>query len=348
MTTVASAVFAVLAAVLIARGRCGVTVPVIAAAVSIVATMAERSRGGSPPAWGPSLLPLLAELAALTVIVALVTHRARPQAVMLGGGAAGLAAAVLVLRLTTPSSWLAAAGACGLWGMTAVSAAAVGLHLRRQDRRRDRVAAEARRTQRLRLARDLHDHVAHDVSEMLAAAHAGLVVGGDPAAATALFARIEQAGQHALGALDRTVHALDEEPPGLDELPALVAGFDAAGPVRAGLALDHLPAGLVPSDVSAVVYRTVAEALTNVRRHAPAASAVSVAVTRTGSGTVAVTVTNDLPAGATVTPAPRATPGGRGLPGLAAAAATVGGRVDAGPHDGGWRLRAELPLAGPS
>jgi signal transduction histidine kinase len=109
------------------------------------------------------------------------------------------------------------------------------------------------------------------------------------------------------------------------------------------LSLDPLPAKSIPDDVSALAYRIVAEALTNVRRHAPAATTVHVAVTRTAADTLTVTVTNDLPA-ASAAPA-RSTPGGRGLPGLAAVAAAVGGRVDAGPHGDRWRLHAALPLA---
>ena len=345
MMTVASAVLSVVAAVVVVRGRGAVVgaAAVVAAAGSVAVTMAERAPGGSPPVWGLSLLPLLAEFSALTMIVIRVTHRAPPRVAVLGAGSAGVAVALLVLRLTGPPSWIAAVGACGLWGLTAVGAVVVGLHLRRQDRRREQVVAQARRAQRQGLARDLHDYVAHDVSEMIAAAQAGLVAGGDPATAAALFGRIEQAGQHALAALDRTVHMLVEQSPGLDDLPALVAGFDAAGSVHAGLSLDLLPAKSIPDDVSALVYRTVAEALTNVRRHAPAATAVHVAVTRAAADTLTVTVTNDLPA-ALAAPV-RSTPGGRGLPGLAAAATAVGGRVDAGPHGDHWRLHAALPLA---
>jgi signal transduction histidine kinase len=341
--TLAPAVLAVVAAVLVVRGRFALSAVAVAVTVSITVTITERSPSGSPAAWGLPVLPLLAEFSALTVIVARVTHRSRPWAAALGAGTAGLASAVLVLRLTGPPSLLAAVGACCLWGLPAVAAVAAGLHLRRQDRRREQAAAEARRAQRLGLARDLHDYVAHDVSEMVAAAQAGLVVGGDPATAAGLFRRIEQAGQHALAALDRTVHMLGDGLPGLDELPVLVAGFDAAGSVRAELSLDPVPADSIPADISALAYRTVAEALTNVRRHAPAATAVSVAVTRTDAGILTVTVTNDLP---TTTAAPaRATPGGRGLPALIAAAAALHGRVDAGPHGDRWRLRAELPLA---
>ncbi|WP_430789205.1 sensor histidine kinase [Actinoplanes sp. G11-F43] len=278
---------------------------------------------------------------------------------MFGAGAAGAAAALLVLRVTGPPSLLAAIGACALWSLPAAGAAAVGLHLRGQDRRRDRAAGEALRGQRLSLARDLHDYVAHDVSEMLATAQAGRVAGGDPATAAVLFERIEQAGQHALATLDRTVHMLGGQPPAPGESPAsgrtpllgelslLVARFGGAGPVRAELDMEPLPADAVTSEVAALTHRIVTEGLTNVRRHAAAAAGVAVAVTRTRAGMLTVTVTDHPPA-TPVGPVPEAVSrtarGGRGLPELAAAAAALGGVLVAGPHGGGWRLRADLPL----
>ncbi|WP_240810349.1 sensor histidine kinase [Actinomadura sp. WMMA1423] len=348
----ASAVLAVVAVAVVMRGgtdRVGTITAVVAAAASITvtaATAAGRSPRWAPPEWDVPLLPLLTELGALTVLTARFAHRGRATTAVLGAGATGLATALLVLRLFRPTSWPAGAGACGLWTLAVLAAAAVGLHLRFQDGRRERHAAESLRAQRLRLARDLHDFVAHGVSEMVAGAQAGQVVGADPAQAAMLFQRIEQAGQQALATLDQTVHMLDtpEAVPraGLEELPALVAGFDAVGPTRAVLDLDPALTGALPDDVSSVAYRTVAEALTNVRRHAPAAPRVSVTVTRTGPDTLTLTVTNRLP---TTAPAPpRSAPAGRGLPGLAAAAAAIGGRVEAGPHGADWRLRARLPL----
>jgi len=352
-TEPASAALAVVATATVLRGgtgRAGATVTVAAALASgaVTAVVASgRAPSGSPPGWGAPLLPFLVELAALTTLIVRFAHRGRWGVAVLGAGATGLATALLVLRLTSPPSWLAAVGATALWAMGAAGAAALGVHFRRQDQRRERYAAEARRDQRLRLARDLHDFVAHDVSEMVAGAQAGLVVGDDPAHAAALFRGIEQAGQHALATLDRTVHMLHDPASapgsGLDDIPGLVARFEAVGPGRAVLDLDPALGATVPSAVSAVAFRAVAEGLTNVRRHAPTATLVDVAVTRTGPDTLIVTVANDLPAGGEKPS--RDTPSGHGLPGLVAAAAAVGGRVDAGPHGGGWRLTAELPLS---
>lgn len=351
-TEPASAALAIVATAVVLRGgpgRAGTILTVAAASVSGSVTAivaAGREPGWSPPGWGPTLLPFLIELAALATLTVRCAHRGRPGVAALGAGATSLAIALLVLRLTSPPSWLAAVGACALWAVGAAAVAALGLHLRRQDRRRERYAALARRLQRRRLARDLHDFVAHDVSEMVAGAQAGLVVGDDPVQAAELFRSIEQAGQHALATLDRTVHMLDDPASapgsGLDDVAALVAGFGAVGPGRAVLDLDPALPATVPAAVSAVAFRTVAEALTNVRRHAPTAVLVSVAVTRTGPDALAVTVINDLPAGARKPS--RDAPAGRGLPGLAAEAEAVGGRIGAGPHGTGWRLTAELPL----
>ncbi|GIG47992.1 hypothetical protein Dsi01nite_060330 [Dactylosporangium siamense] len=347
-----SAALTIVAVVVVMRGalsRTDTTLAVTAAVVSVIVTVgiaAGRPPGEGSPEWGASLLPSLIELAALMALTVRFAHRGRTESALLGAGAASLAIALLVLRLTSPASWPATVGAGGLWGLGAAVAAAVGLHLRRQDQRRERYAAEARRAQRLRLARDLHDFVAHDVSEMVAGAQAGQVVGADPAHAVALFRRIEQAGQHALATLDRTVHMLETQAStpgsGLEDVPALVARFDATGPVRARLTFDPTLTDSVPVAVAALAYRIVAEALTNVRRHAATATLVSVDVTRTGLSTLALTVTNDL--SATAEQASRGVPAGRGLAGLAAAAGAVGGRVDAGRHDAGWRLSAQLPL----
>jgi signal transduction histidine kinase len=351
-TVFASATLTIVAVAVVVRrgtGPAGVTATVAAAVVSVTVTAviaAGRFPSGVPPRWGMSLLPFLIELAALAVLIARFAHRGRPGPAIAGAGMSGLATALLVLRLTSPSSWPAAIGSGGIWAVAAAMAGAVGLQLRRQDRRRERYAADARRAQRQRLARDLHDFVAHEVSEMVAGAQAGLVVGGDPAHSETLFRRIEQAGQHALAVLDRTVHMLEDPatPPGagLADVPALVAGFGAAGPVRAVLDLDSALTATVPGAVSAVAFRTVAESLTNVRRHAPTATLVTVTVTRDGLDTLALTITNDL--GTTAEKPPRAAPAGRGLPGLVAAAEAVGGRIQAGPHGAGWRLSARLPL----
>jgi signal transduction histidine kinase len=322
-----------------------VAAAVVSAAVSGI-TAAGRVHGSAPPGWGAALLPLVIEWTALALLTVRFAHRGRPGTATLGAGTTGLALSLLVLRLTAAPTPLAAIAACGLWGLAAVAAIAVGLHLRAQDRRRARHVAEARREQRLRLARDLHDFVAHDVSEMVAGAQAGQVVATDPTNAAALFRRIEQAGQHALATLDRTVHMLDTpgafDGPGPESLPELIDRFGAAGPARTVVDLDPALTGALPAEVSAVAYRVVAEALTNVRRHAPAATVVSVAVARAAVDLLSVTVTNDR---STAMEGPaRGAPAGNGLAGLAAAVGALGGTVDARPHGGGWRLVARIPL----
>lgn len=95
--------------------------------------------------------------------------------------------------------------------LRAAVAVGAGLHLRSVDALRVRVVADARRAQRLDLARDLHDFVAHDVSGIVAQAQAAqLVAGHDSSTALAALRRIEQAGLKALASMDNTVHMLHE------------------------------------------------------------------------------------------------------------------------------------------
>jgi signal transduction histidine kinase len=124
--------------------------------------------------------------------------------------------------------------------------------------------------------------------------------------------------------------------PGLDLVPELVGGVGAAGlPVSLSVAgtRRELPAGL---DLAA--YRVVQEALTNVLKHAPAAStAVRIAYR---NDDLLIEVTDD---GAALTV--RESGGGRGLLGLRERIAIYGGSLDAGPRPGGgWRVRATIPL----
>ncbi|MCX5229998.1 sensor histidine kinase [Streptomyces sp. NBC_00233] len=189
----------------------------------------------------------------------------------------------------------------GFGAVLVVRAAPAGLQLRGLDATRRRSVEAARRDQRLALAHDPHDFVARDVSGMVALGQAGTVLAAsDPARAAALFERIERAGQQALGPLDRTVHLLrtpeeqresERAPqPGLDELPVLVERLAEAG--GAVVRLESPPGATdVPREVASTAYRIVVEALTNVRRHAPAARAVTVRVRRV-AGRLEVTVSD--------------------------------------------------------
>ena len=135
--------------------------------------------------------------------------------------------------------------------------------------------------ERLRIARELHDVVAHSMSVI--AMHAGaarLAVGTDPASERAALDVIESSSREALGEMRRLVTVLRDENadaaarspvPGLADLPTLVASV-AAG----GLTVDVKTEGdleVVPSGVSLAAYRVIQEALTNVVRHAGPTSA---------------------------------------------------------------------------
>ncbi|WP_084958701.1 sensor histidine kinase [Thermoactinospora rubra] len=322
------------AAVLLSRARPGIAAAV-AGAASVAASLAHPLTG----TLSGQLVWPVAEAPPLLVLTVLAVRLAPPRWAVLGGGLSGLAVALVLLKVVWPEQPSLVFGACAAWGLGAVAAAAVGLYLRSLDARRVRAVAEATRLQRLSLARDLHDFVAHDVSGMLVQAQAAAVIAGPlPEPVAEALRRIEEAGQRALAALDRTVHLLNEPGPGIEGIAALADGFSPA--VRVELSL--VPAAEVPGQASALAYRVVSEALTNVRRHAPRATAVAVTVAREGRRLL-VRVAND---GADDGGAGGTRNGGFGLPGLARLLESRGGSLTAGPHGGGWLVTADIPVEG--
>lgn len=102
-----------------------------------------------------------------------------------------------------------AAAQSSFFALGAAAAAATGGGLRTLETRRIRAVHEARRSQRLQLAGDLHDFVAHDVSGIVVLAQAAQVIGADrPEEVLPLLRQIEASGLQALGSMDRTVHML--------------------------------------------------------------------------------------------------------------------------------------------
>jgi len=199
--------------------------------------------------------------------------------------------------------------------------------------------------ERLRIARDVHDVVAHAMVEInVQAGVAAHLLDRDPEQARSALREIKAASGTALNGLRSTLGVLRDpdggapvEPTaGLDDLDDLAAGLRAAG-VRVTFAVDPLPAGA--SAVETVVYRVVQEALTNVLRHA-GASAVHVRVAREDDA-VGVEVRDDGAGTATGAPAGA----GQGLRGMRERAAAIGGTVESGPAPGGgWRVAARLPV----
>ncbi|WP_157845461.1 sensor histidine kinase [Kitasatospora phosalacinea] len=327
------------------RGRYGaaaVTTACGAASVTVTAALWATGPWTEAERWAGVVG--LVELAALLLAVVLSLRAEDGPRCAAAAWTAGGAVALWPSRFDGPTDALTL---FGFGSMLSLPAVLIGLYLRGLDDGRARAVAEARRTQRLELAHDLHDFVAHDVSGMVAQAQAGAYLASvDPARAAEMFERIEQAGQRALASLDRTVQLLrsqeaaDRGPqPGLAGLAGVAEQFTAAGGAEVRV---ELPEGPVPREVEGTVHRIVVESLTNVRRHAPVARTVEVRARRNGER-LEVTVTDDGGA-----PAPGGRPrrgGGSGLPGLAARVEALGGSLEAGPYGRqGWRVTASLPL----
>ncbi|MFC4013858.1 sensor histidine kinase [Nonomuraea purpurea] len=307
-----------------------------AAAVLSLAVTPARALGVIEPVPGADVSGLVESLA-LMALAGLVVRYAPPSRAATAAPAAGLAASVWLLRSFEPASVLEGVGVCAFWGLGALLAVAVGGHLRHVEARQARAVADARTALRLRLAGDLHDFVAHDISEMIAHAQAGTVT-GDPLRA---LERVEAAGQRAMSMLDRTLDMLHHDRPrspagDLDGVRAAAERFSAAGAAQVHLRMDPVE---VPAEVGALAYRIVVEGLTNVRRHAPEATRVDLAV-GAGSGGLEITMVND---GVTRTRGPRR--GGSGLAGLAALVREQGGALVTETVRDGWSLTARLPLA---
>ncbi|MEU5881291.1 histidine kinase [Spirillospora sp. NPDC047279] len=300
-----------------------------------------------PPIGNPSML---LELSGLLVVVTRVIwqlprERLVPMTVLVGGAIVIIpfrGSAISLLLFSAPLAVLVAiAIGAGLW-------------LRAIDARRARALTAARRDERLELARDLHDFVAHHITGIVVQAQAARFTAGSaaprsPEQLDAMFAGIEKAGTEALTSMRRMVGLLREaqdnrdagaagsatRPVGdLARVEELVAGFGSP-PASLDIAGDL---GELPPEVATSVHRIVQEALTNARKHAADATAVRVRVGRTAEG-VEVTVRDDgqgrgrrLPSGAF------------GLVGLGERVEALGGRIHAGPRpEGGWEVVAVLP-----
>jgi signal transduction histidine kinase len=211
--------------------------------------------------------------------------------------------------------------------------------------------ADARRAveeERARIARELHDVIAHSVGVMVVqAGGAERVLPKDPAAAVDALRSVQTTGRQALAEMARLVgilRGLGEEiglapQPGLAEIATLVDASRAAG-LDIDVCIDGTQRALPPG-VELTVYRVVQEALTNVRKHG-VGSRAAVRV-RFGSRDVEVEVRNPTDS-ANRAGAPG---GGHGLIGMRQRVEIYDGRLESGPlPDGTFRVRAEIPVAG--
>ncbi|WSI35820.1 sensor histidine kinase [Streptomyces sp. NBC_01341] len=233
--------------------------------------------------------------------------------------------------------------------IVAIVAAAELLRVRREQwaaARSEREAAERRRAdgERLRMARELHDVLAHSISVINVQAGVGLaLLDSDPEQARTALTTIKSASKEALGEVRQVLESLrtpGDAPrapaPGLDRLPELVEQAAAAG-----LAVTVGTSGVqeaIPPGADLAAFRIVQEALTNVVRHSGSRTADVKVVY--GGARLLLLVDDEGPAAAG-----DAGGSGNGLVGMRERAAALGGTVDAGPRaGGGFRVAAEIPL----
>ncbi|ATL81015.1 sensor histidine kinase [Streptomyces malaysiensis subsp. malaysiensis] len=239
------------------------------------------------------------------------------------------------------------------WAMAIVAASELARVRREQWARvrAEREAAARRRAdeERLRIARELHDVLAHSISVINVQAGVGLaLLDQDPEQARTALTTIKAASKEALGevrqVLDtlRTSGASGAAPrspaPGLDRLEELTGQAAAAG-----LAVRVEVAGVrtaLPPGADLAAFRIVQEALTNIVRHSGSRNAH--VLLRYAPGELELRVDDDGPAAGG-----EVTGGGNGLVGMRERAAALGGTVEAGPRpDGGFRVRARIPFRG--
>jgi signal transduction histidine kinase len=217
------------------------------------------------------------------------------------------------------------------------------------QRAREAETHAAALAERARIARDIHDVLAHSlaaVSVNLQAAEGLLASDTLPAGNPELIKAqecIDRAGtltREGLAAARRAILALREDAAPLpDQLAALAAQYRAAGDATINLTVSGEPHPL-SEQVTHVAYRTVQEGLTNARKHAPG-QPVTLGL-GFEPGYVTVTVTNPLPPQDQHAPLAE-TGAGAGLTGLKERAALAGGTVEAGPADGAWRVDLTIP-----
>ena len=288
-----------------------------------------------------------------TVVMAYsVALHARPGRDLIGLaiGLAGLAvAAAATARVSDSSDWafdlLLLSVAWGMGRLVRARQREVAQAERERDERGRAAAAE----ERARIARELHDLVAHGVSVMgIQAAAAQVLIDDDPQAARAAMFAVERISRDALAEMHHLVGVLRDDvaeatsltpQPGLGDLTALLADVRSAGlPVE--LTVEGNRRSLA-AGVELSAYRIVQEALTNSLKHAgPATATVSVRYRDTD---LELSIADT---GAPLAPAATAG-GGRGIPGMRERVSLYGGELHAGRSNGGYLVHARLPLATP-
>jgi signal transduction histidine kinase len=295
---------------------------------------------------------------ALVVYTVAVSGPRRRSAVALAVAVALVvsADAIALLAGRPTVEWPTAVNVIAASALLMAGAWTIGVAVREQRAQAARTARDLTRRavadERLRIARELHDIIAHSMSLItMKAGVAAYLLDTRPQDARPALALIEATGREALAEMRRIVGAMRGDPgtagddtdwapaPGVAELPALAHRARQAG-VRVELAVRATRE--LPEGTALTVYRIVQEALTNVAKHAaPATCEVRVDI---GADEVTIEITDDGP-GQRVPPA---VPGGHGLIGMRERVHLYGGRFSAGTRAvGGYRVIAAIPVAAP-
>lgn len=242
------------------------------------------------------------------------------------------------------------------WAGGTVMALAIGYMMRRQAETtyqlreaQDALAREAVLQERNRIAREVHDVIAHSLTvTMMHITAARMAVHRDPEEAESTLREAERLGRQSLADIRRTVGLLRDrvdgtvEPPQPDarDLESLVNEYRGAG---MDVEMDRDEFGDLPASAGLALYRIVQESLTNASKHAPG-SPVEVTVRR-DDGVVDIRIRNPV----TDRSAPdQAGSGGMGIVGMRERAALLGGTLRAGIDDQAWVVHCRFPVDGPA
>ena len=349
-------------------------VPIAALVVFAVASAALYWRRRAPLAvlgvaviaWAVTIGSGYADLGGVVIIALYSAGRYATEDRWAHVGVAAAIVVILVDGATDPAPW----GEAVFGAVVLFVAWYVGRRIRLRGERAAQLAreqaAEARRIvteERARIARELHDVVAHRVSLMTVQAGAAKAVAAEnPEGARQAMGAVEEAGRQALEELRHLLGVLrpDTDPdglvpqPGLKELPRLVQQIRGAG-LEVSLAADGVPAEL-PARVDLFAYRIVQEALTNVLKHAGPGAHTQVQLGADSSGIV-IEVLDDGHGGSEGSESaggrqpdgsdPQIRRTGHGIVGMRERARLLGGTLDARPRPGGgFRVVAHLPIGG--
>ncbi|OBF91416.1 two-component sensor histidine kinase [Mycobacterium sp. 852002-51163_SCH5372311] len=221
--------------------------------------------------------------------------------------------------------------------------------LAQQIKAQEVLAEHAAADERRRIAREVHDVIAHSLSVTLlhvTGARRALQQDRDVDDAIEALEQAERLGRQAMADIRRTVGLLDTGPhgtkkaapapePGIDDIGVLVEDFERAG-VAVTLRIDG-PTSRVSAAVGLALYRITQESLANIAKHAP--DSRSSVVLDISAASAKLAVNTRLPAAVAA-----ADTEGRGLRGMRQRVELLGGAIEAGPSPDGWSVNAEIPL----